>query len=103
MRPVSIAFTDLRVTPASAARSACVRSRIARCTFSVFRSVSSFIDLPRVAIEEEEERDEGNHAERSRRGGHRHHRAKRWKPCEQKRERELSDEKDQEGGAHRSV
>ena len=30
MRPASIAFTDLRVTPASAARSAWVRSRIAR-------------------------------------------------------------------------
>jgi hypothetical protein len=43
MRPPSMAFTDTRVIPARAARSACVRSRIARCTRRVFRTVGSLI------------------------------------------------------------
>ena len=55
MFPVSIAFTDLRVTPAIADRSAWVRSRIARWTFSVVRSPSASIaGLP---VEEEEKSD----------------------------------------------
>src|SRR3954470_20600305 len=62
MRPVSMAFTERLVMPASAARSACVRSRMARWTLSVLRSVASFIALLPVEVQEQDDgRDDAKH------------------------------------------
>src|SRR3954470_2622588 len=72
MRPVSMAFTERRVMPASAARSACVRSRIARWTLRVLRSVlcsvASFIALLPVEVQEQD--DGGDDAEHDGGSGH---------------------------------